>query len=131
MSSASILDSTKRNLGIDATYPAFDDDIIMHINSVFVTLAQLGIGPINGFAIQGSTETWDLFLGSNLLLNSVKTYVYLRVRLLFDPPTTSYLIESLNQQRLELEWRLTAYQDNLTWVDPSSAPVLLVDGGGI
>jgi hypothetical protein len=131
VASTSILDSTKKTLGIDAAYHAFDDDIIMHINSVFVTLAQLGIGPMNGFQIESEVETWDLFIGVDKLLNSVKTYVYLRVRLLFDPPATSYLIESLNQQRQEMEWRLTAYQDGLSWVDPEPSPVLIVDGGGV
>jgi hypothetical protein len=115
----SILDSVKKTLGIDAAYTAFDEDIVMHINSVFSTLTQLGIGPETGFDISDDTATWDAFVGTDKRLNSVKSYVYLRVRLLFDPPATSYLIESLNTQRQELEWRLNAYRESTAWVDPT------------
>lgn len=107
----SILLSTKKILGIDADYTAFDVDIITHINSAFSTLNQLGIGPVDGFFIYDDVETWDLFLGDDPRMNAVKTYVYLRVRLLFDPPTTSYLITSLDEQRKELEWRLNVVRE--------------------
>jgi hypothetical protein len=117
--SESILTSTKKNLGIAEDYVAFDEDIIMHINSVFVTLNQLGIGPETGFAIEDADDVWSAFILNDLRLNSVKTYVYLRVRLLFDPPTTSYLIEALNTQRLELEWRLSIYREGDSWVHPN------------
>jgi hypothetical protein len=116
--SNSILTSTKKVLGIDADYDAFDDDIIMHINSVFFTLNQLGVGPTAGYMIEDATETWDAFIGNDPNLNAIKTYVYLRVRLLFDPPTTSYVITALNEQVKELEWRLNVYREETAWVDP-------------
>lgn len=117
--SDSILNSTKKILGIDADYTAFDLDILTHINSVFSTLTQLGIGPVNGFMIEGPEETWAAFLGTDLNLNAVKTYVYLRVRLLFDPPTTSYMITSMKEQIQELEFRLNVHREFTTWIDPT------------
>ena len=107
----SILISTKKILGIEADYTAFDLDIITHINSVFTTLTQLGVGPVTGFSIEDDTETWDLFMAPWENLNAVKTYMYLRVRLLFDPPTTSYHLTSLEKQVAELEWRLNVQED--------------------
>jgi hypothetical protein len=131
---ASILKSVKKILGIEASYTAFDLDILIHINSVFSTLHQLGIGPDNGFAIEDDTATWAAFIGVDPRLSSVKTYVYLKVRMLFDPPQTSYLIESLNQQAKELEWRLNVHREQTAWVDPfaeeEELPVdLVLDGG--
>lgn len=125
--SDSILVSTKKILGLDASYTAFDVDIIMHINSVFGTLNQLGIGPINGFMIEDDTALWSTFIGSDLNLNAVKTYVYLRVRLLFDPPATSFHITAMENQIKELEWRLNVYRETRDWVDPILGAV--IDGG--
>lgn len=119
MAEDSILTSTKKILGIDADYTAFDVDIIMHINTVFSVLNQLGIGPENGFVIEDATATWDTFLGADPLLNSVKTYVYLRVRLLFDPPTTSFLLAAMKEQYQELEWRLNVKREGESWTSPS------------
>jgi hypothetical protein len=102
----SILTGTKQILGLDESYTAFDFDVITHINSAFATLNQLGIGPDDGFMIEDATAVWDDFYTDNLPLNPVKTYVYLRVRMLFDPPTTSYMIEAMQKQIAELEWRL-------------------------
>ncbi|SRR6266540_646183 len=116
--SDSILTSTKKILGIEASYTAFDLDIITHINSVFSTLTQLGVGPTVGFMIEDATPVWSDFLGSDIRLNAVKTYVYLRVRLLFDPPTTSYAIEAMQQQIKELEWRLNVQMEESIWTDP-------------
>lgn len=131
---ASILTTTKKVLGIDASYTAFDVDITMHINTVFSTLNQLGIGPENGFAIEDATPTWDAFLGNDPRMNSVKTYVYLRVRLLFDPPTTSYLIDAMKQQLQELEWRISALRESYAWVNPNPPTIptvedFVLDGG--
>jgi len=117
--SDSILTSTKKVLGIEELYTAFDVDILMHINSVFSTLHQLGIGPVDGFFIEDATPTWTTFLGTDPRLNSVKTYVYLKVRILFDPPGTSYLIDSLRNQAEELEWRLNVVRETDDWVNPS------------
>ena len=107
----SILNSTKKILGIAAEYKAFDLDIITHINSVFATLQQLGIGPAEGFMIEDETSKWEEFVGIDNALNPVKTYVYLRVRMLFDPPTSSFLMTSLQEQIKELEWRLNVYRE--------------------
>lgn len=121
--SESILNSTKKVLNLDATYTAFDEQIIMHINSVFFTLNQLGIGPTDGFEIVDDSATWDAFIGTDLRLNAVKTYMYLRVRMLFDPPSTSYLIDAMTNQIRETEWRLNVYREATQWVDPDPDPV--------
>jgi len=105
-------------LGIDQAYEAFDLDILMHINTAFATLNQLGIGPVDGFMIEDDAPEWDAFLGDDLKLNSVKTYIYLSTRLVFDPPTTSYLIDSLRKQLDELTWRINTYREDAAWVDP-------------
>ena len=128
----SILNSVKKTLGLASEYDVFDQDIIMHINSVFSVLSQLGIGPPFGYLIEGEGETWSQFIGTDPRLNSVKTYVYLRVRLLFDPPVTSYVVESVKEQIRELEWRLNVQRESTAWVDPTYViedddPVL--DGG--
>lgn len=115
----SILKSTKKILGIDPTYDAFDLDIITHINTVFVDLNQLGIGPAAGFMIADDTATWSEYFVTDTNLNAVKTYVYLRVRLLFDPPATSYHIAAIKEQVKELEWRLNVKREGEAWVDPT------------
>lgn len=110
MADTQILDSTKKLLGIDSEYDVFDPEILVHINSVFSTLTQLGVGPDDGFYVDENT-TWSMFLGADNRINSVKTYVYLKVRLLFDPPTTSFAIDSFKKQAEELEWRLNVVVD--------------------
>lgn len=116
----SILDTVKKVLGIEADYTAFDPAIIMHINSVFVTLQQLGIGPVEGFFIEDDSKEWVDFLGPDPTLNNVKTYVCLRVRLIFDPPTTSFAIDSMKRQVEELEWRINVRREEVAypWVPP-------------
>lgn len=108
----SILTSIKKLLGISEDYTAFDTDIIMHINSVFMILNQLGVGPAEGFSIEDSSSEWSEFVSDNMQIESVKSYVYLKVRLLFDPPTSSAVIESTNRLISELEWRLNVAVDN-------------------
>ena len=107
-------------LGIGSEYSAFDIDILTHINSVFSTLNQLGIGPLDGFEIEDSTSTWNDYINGNPQFNPVKTYMYLRVRMLFDPPITSFLIDAFNKQKDELEWRLNVVAE--------TAPETLPDG---
>lgn len=104
----SILTSIKKLLGISEDYEQFDADIIMHINTVFLNLAQLGVGSSNGFFIEDSSATWSDFVDieDNAQLQAIKTYVYLKVKLLFDPPLSSSVIESINRMIAELEWRL-------------------------
>jgi len=109
----SILTSIKKLLGIEEDYEHFDADIIMHINSVLTILHQLGVGTKEDFAITDKTSTWNDFLEGNLgNLNAVKTYTYLKVRLLFDPPTASSVTDSLNRLANELEWRLNVTAEN-------------------
>lgn len=117
----SILISTKKILNISAEYTAFDIDIITHINSVFNILNQMGIGLENYF-IENTEETWDQFLGDGAGLNMVRSYVFLKVRMLFDPPTASFGIEAMNNQIKEFEWRLSTLREwNLDPVDPRAA----------
>jgi len=116
--SDSILTSTKKTLNLDESFTAFDMDITMHINSVFSTLNQLGIGPPQGYMIVDKDDLWSAFIGTDMRMNSVKTYVYLRVRLLFDPPTTSYLLAALQDEVRELEWRLSQYREETAWTPP-------------
>lgn len=132
----SILDSTKKALGLSEDYDVFDSDIIMHINSVFTTLNQLGVGPAGGFMIEDADPTWDAFLGTDRQLNMVKSYLYLKVKLLFDPPGTSFLLASYEKQIQEYEWRLLVHVENSTpeLVVPESPlqseTTIDLDGGG-
>lgn len=129
---ASILSSTKKSLNLAEDYEAFDPDIIMHINSVFSTLNQLGVGPADGFMIEDKETTWDAFLGSDPRLNHVKTYVFLRVKLLFDPPSTGFHTTAIEHQIKELEWRLNVQREDTAWVDPELGTTLappVLDGG--
>lgn len=102
----SILTSTKKLLGLTEEYEQFDKDIIMHINSVFLTLNQLGVGPEEGFLIEDETTEWVDFIGDSAQLQAVKSYMYLKVKLLFDPPQSGAVIESSNRMIAEYEWRL-------------------------
>lgn len=111
--SVSILNGTKKILGLSETYLAFDQDVLTHINSIFSVLNQLGIGPELGFRIDDATATWDDFLADDPRFNMVQTYMYLRVRLLFDPPTTGYLVTALTEQYQEMEWRLNEVREML------------------
>lgn len=115
----SILDKTKKILGIEAEYDAFDTDIITHINTVFSTLSQLGVGPTDGFMIEDNTTLWTDFLEGKLELNQVRSYMYLRVRILFDPPATSFALDAMKQQILEFEWRLSIYAPKAVYVTPT------------
>lgn len=107
----SILTSIKKLLGIEEEYTQFDNDIIMHINSAFLNLTQLGVGPAEGFLIEDDTATWEDFIGDSNQLQAVKSYMYLKVKLLFDPPLSSSVIESMNRMIAELEWRLNVAVD--------------------
>lgn len=112
MYTESILDSVKKLLGIGEDYGPFDHDIVMHINSVFMVLNQIGVGPKEVFTITGPDETWADFLTlGDTSLPIVKSYVYLRVRLLFDPPLSSSVADAMNRQVSEFEWRLNAAAD--------------------
>lgn len=107
----SILKSTKKVLGLAADYTAFDEDILMYINSAFSSLTQLGVGPAGGFTIEDEQKVWADLAVPSVQLDMVKTYIYLKVRMLFDPPTTSFLIEAVNTQIKEHEWRLNMFRE--------------------
>lgn len=104
----SILTSIKAQLGIQEDYTAFDPQLIMHINSVLMVLNQLGVGPTAGFVISDKTSVWSDFLSSDKNLEATKSYIGMRVRMLFDPPTTSIVAESMNRMINEFEWRLNS-----------------------
>lgn len=101
-----ILRTVKKMLGITAEDTHFDLDIMLHINSTFSVLTQLGAGPENGYAISSGEETWDEFLEESKLLNMVKSYMFLRVRSLFDPPTNASLFDAMEKMIKEYEWRI-------------------------
>lgn len=108
----SILNTIKKLLGIDSTYTAFDTDIIVAINSAFSVLTQLGMGPTSGYRITGTTETWANYLGTAVNLDLVKDYIYLKVRYIFDPPSSSFAVNAINEQIKEYEWRINTLVDN-------------------
>ena len=118
MTDGSILNETKQVLGLGADYTPFDQGIILHINSIFGVLHQLGVGPEDQFFIVDETSKWESFVGATNKINMVKTYMYLRVRLLFDPPTTSFAIKAMDEQIREFEYRLNTISEETRWRDP-------------
>lgn len=118
--SESILQSTKKILDIEESYDAFDFSVMTHINTAFSKLNQLGIGPEAGFEIVDAEATWDTFLASNPKYNMVKTYVYLVVRSLFDPPQSSIANTMMKEQIEQFEWRLNTLREETEWVDPTA-----------
>lgn len=109
----SILDSIKHLLGIDEDETHFDTDITIHINSVFSILHQMGVGPDNVFSIENKDQTWDDFILDEGRLNDVKTYIYLKVRMIFDPPANSNVMNAMERQITELEFRLSVAASNI------------------
>lgn len=118
----SILDSIKQQLGIAEDYRHFDNQIIQHINSVFFDLNQLGVGPEGGFTIEDNLSTWEEFLNGRTDLNAVQTYVFLNVKLLFDPPQTSFVLDSYQRRIKETEWRLNVQVESIK----SDSPEILI-----
>lgn len=112
----SILTSIKKPLGVSIDDDQFDTDIIMHINTALMTLTQLGVGPSEGFEITDDSETWDDLLsgGPDIKLNAVITYVYLKVKLLFDPWLSATVIDAMERQVKELEWRIREAVESAT-----------------
>lgn len=102
----SILDTIKKMLGVDPEYDAFDIDIITHINSAFMMLYQIGVGPSTPFSISDNSTMWDSFIQDVTKFQTVKSYVYFRVKLAFDPPSSSFVLDSMKEQLREAEWRL-------------------------
>lgn len=124
---SSILDDVKHMLGLLPEETAFDQDIILHINSVFGVLHQLGVGPLTGFMIEDNSATWDEFVTDNRL-NIVKSYMFLRVKLFFDPPQTGFTQQAMERQITEMEYRInvTAEYSGTETVDGGE---LILDGG--
>lgn len=121
----SILANTKKSLQLDPSYTAYDEQIILLINSAFSTLNQMGIGPVNGFAIEDDTAVWSSFFGTNLKFSSVKTFVYLSVRLIFDNASmTSFVMDAMRKERDEIGWRLNVVREETEWIDPDPEPIL-------
>lgn len=108
---SSILTSIKKLLGLSEEDTSFDQDIIMHINTVLNILAQLGVGPANGFSIEDDGAIWSDYLGETTNLELIKSYIYMKVRLMFDPPTSSILADAMNKNISELEWRINVTAD--------------------
>lgn len=104
--SESILNTIKKMLGLDADYTPFDTDIMVFINSAMMTFQQLGVGPLNGLSITGPNETWNDLNPEGIMMDGVKNYIYLCVKMVFDPPSSSFVMEAMNKQKEELEWRL-------------------------
>ena len=107
----SILTSIKKLLGISEDYDYFDQDIIMHINAALMILTQLGVGPSEGFLITDDTDTWSDFIDDSTDLGSIQSYVYMKVKLMFDPPQNSFTVDSMTKLVNELEWRLNIAAD--------------------
>jgi hypothetical protein len=120
----SIFTSIKKLLGGSEEDTNFDTDIIMDINSALMSVNQLGIGPDTGFVITGKNEIWSQLLGDRKDLEGVKTYIFLKVKLMFDPPSSSFVLESINNQITEFEWRLNSQAEKIEVV-----PV--VEEGGV
>lgn len=121
--SDSILVSIKKLLGITEEYDYFDADIIMHINMALMVLYQLGVGPKTPFTIEDASATWSDFMGDSTDLAGVKTYVFLKVKLVFDPPQSSAAMEAIKQNIAELEWRLNVTADPASTFTASMAEV--------
>ena len=111
--SDSVLNTTKKVLGLAPEYDAFDIDVIIHINMAFSILHQLGVGPTEPFSITDDTAVWESFTGTNKAIESVKSYVWAKVRLSFDPPSTSFAIDALEKLCKELEWRLNVQSEEV------------------
>lgn len=107
----SILTIIKQMLGLAEADTHFDQEIIVHINSVLMTLSQIGIGPVSGFSISDASTTWLEYLGEETKLEAVKSYMYLKVRLIFDPPTSGFVVDAFERQATELESRLCIQAD--------------------
>lgn len=110
-----ILTSIKKVLGIAEDYTVYDEDITMHANAAFSTLQQLKVGPANGFILQTGNETWDSVF-TDPLLSMIKTYIYLKVRLTFDPPDKAYVLSAMQENVKELEWRMNVLAEREGYV---------------
>lgn len=128
----SILKTVKAAVNVALDDPSFDLAIIGHINTEFSTLADLGVGPPEGFVIEDDVGVWGDYLDpddNKIMLSQIKTAVILRTRILFDPPAQIFLLQALKDQLLETEWRINVNRETVEWVDPAPPDLLIVDGG--
>lgn len=107
----SILISIKNMLGPDSDYDVFDNDIVMQINSAISVLTQLGVGPDEGFIVTGPDETWDQFLSARKDIEMAKNFVYMKVKMIFDPPANSFVLSNMKESCDEIGWRLSVATD--------------------
>ena len=107
----SILLTIKKLLGLESDYDVYDSDLIVLINTSFLSLLQLGIGPKEGFMITGATEIWSDYIGQNVPLRAVQSYIYLKTKTMFDPPESSFVLNAMSEQMKELEFRLNIYAE--------------------
>lgn len=120
----SILESIKKALGLEPDYDVFDLDVIMHINTAFSALTDVGVGPVDGFVISDNTALWSSYSGDMIRLASVKSFIFLKVRLLFDPPATSFAINAMEKMVDEMLWRLNVIGETLNPpLPPGGTPV--------
>lgn len=134
----SILKSTKNSLGVGDDDTSFDEQLLQHINSAFSTLTDMGVGPQGGFVIEDASTEWAEYYPETtdpaklkVMLSKVKTVVFLRTKLLFDPPTNSYLMDATKGQLGEAEWRLNVNREETDWVDPNPPTVTTDDGESV
>lgn len=111
--SDSILATIKKMLGLDDGYTPFDTEILVHINAAFMTLCQMGIGPKEGYNVTDYDQTWSNFLVNPVMLGAVKTWVYLQVKMMFDPPTNSFVMDAYKTQADQILWRLNVQAETV------------------
>jgi len=130
LNTESVLDSTKKLLGMDPEFTAFDVDVMTHTNTAFGILRQLGVGPTEPFIVTDSTATWGDFSPDIDRLQGVKSYVYTFVRIVFDPPATSFGLTAVKEVRQEMEWRLNVEGEDINKPSPPPGSVLRPDSPG-
>jgi hypothetical protein len=134
---SSILNTTKKALGLGEGYDPFDVELIMHINSVLSDLNQLGIGPVEGFAITDETQTWEDFCGNDKRYSACQSYMYVRMKLLWDVSSMSGpVIAAMEKQKQEMEWRINIHREGIVHPLPPEDPdmdddITILDGGTV
>jgi len=111
----SILNSVKKIVNVSLEDDSFDQDLIIYTNTILAVLTQMGVGPVEGFVITGEEETWDDFVGDDIRIQLIKTYVGLRVRMMFDPPTNSSAVQAFDNSIQETQWRIYAMTNYGGW----------------
>lgn len=124
----SILNSIKKMMGPGLDYNAFDTDLIIHINTVFSILTQLGVGPKNGFIIQDEDDVWSDFVDDDRTIEMAKSYIYLKCKLMFDPPQNSFIVNSYEKLCSEYEWRLNVSADGKEYPEQPERVIIQQEG---